>query len=97
MVCFSAPAATANRSAASSGPAGENPINQPRGEAVAAADPIDDPNDVALTAMERLTGRVPQHGAPAVVAGRQAFTQRDRDDGRAELARHAFRRRTVAG
>ena len=46
--------------------------------------------------MQGLALRIPQHGAPAVVAGRQTFTQRDRHDRWTTLPGDAFRRRAVA-
>ena len=65
---------------------------QAGGEAVAAADPIDETDVVVLAAMERIGGLVVQHGAPPVVARRHAFAQRDGHLLRTKLLRHPRRR-----
>ena len=59
IVCLSALAATAKRSASSRRAAGHQPVDQPAGEAVAAADAIDEPHVVALAAMQRAGRRRP--------------------------------------
>src|SRR5688572_6990186 len=53
--------------------AGDQTVDQPGGEAVAGADPIDDPHAVALTLGECRRLRVPQHRTPAIVARRYAL------------------------
>src|SRR2546423_349870 len=58
----------------------EGRVDEAGGEAVAAADAIDEPHDVPLALMERAARGVPQHGAPSVVARRQALAQRHRDN-----------------
>ena len=62
IVCFSALAATANRSA-SSATAGDEAVDQSGGEAVAAADAIDEPHVVALALMQRRRWRASQSTA----------------------------------
>src|SRR5688572_13671385 len=66
---------------------GDEPVNQPRGEAVATADPIDDAHVVGLASVKRRRSGVPQDRAPSVVAGRAALAQGDRHHLRTEVPR----------
>src|SRR6185503_19518176 len=68
----------------------EQRVDETGGEAVAAADAVDQAHHVALALVQGRGRRIPQQRAPAVVAGRQALAQRHGDQRRAELARDAL-------
>ena len=74
--CLRQDAAVANSSARWSSPIRAQSVDQPGGERIAAADPIDDVRDLVVPAGEEVRPVV-QHGAPAVVVGAVTFAERD--------------------